>query len=75
LLKPFACPKKINDFALLISFFLVSLLFALVIYLQKPSGFIEGRVQDANGQALAKAHVSADAYPLYLKAFTDDQGY
>jgi len=67
--------KKINYFVVLISFFLVSLLFALVIYLQKPSGFIEGRVQDASGQPLAKARVSADAYPLYLKAFTDDQGY
>ncbi len=36
---------------------------------------MEGRVLDSAGNPLKNARVSADAYPRYLKAITDEQGY
>ncbi|MBF0493077.1 MAG: carboxypeptidase regulatory-like domain-containing protein [Deltaproteobacteria bacterium] len=67
--------NKNSWLALLLSFFFIFFFSAAVILLQKPSGFIEGRVLDDQGHPLKKARISADAYPRYLKAFSDEQGY
>lgn len=48
---------------------------ALLIFLEQPTGSVDGVVVDEQGQALAGARVVFDRYPLEYSGKTDQAGY